>query len=193
MKEYTIKPLFEEELTENNFLETKWPNLNKNNSALEYIMELYEGDYRTQKVRIDKVSLLNRFDFIHFIHNLMNSHDFLTEGGTYSHYDVPDEYVCQKTNILKPGFWSTEHATKWKQRSFRAGQLVVCEKGNAIVVDTQGYNYARYCGFFSVNRPFQMEIELHTPKLNAFIEEKERKEKEEQEAIDRAYYQAYYS
>lgn len=184
-----IKPLHIEELKDT-FLNLAIPASNRNDNIIDYIMQMYECNYSEQKVKINKVIILENYDFMIFLKNLLSGYDFLTEGGTNSNYEVPPQYT-DENDFLKPTFYSTLGFEEWKKQSFRVGQLIADETGKSIFVDTQGYNYARYCGLFTGENHFKINQKIKTPKTDRFMSDKRKADQQEAEELEQAYYRAY--
>lgn len=130
------------ELSEENqyfVMNSKFANLNKNNSITEYKIEVEKGEYSKEDVKITKEIHFNNADaFENFGKMLMTNFHFLYETGgsftednrinSYLDYDMMDE--LEKRTV------------KW----FRKGVAVYSGGKMMFVVDAQGYSYARYVG-----------------------------------------------
>tara|TARA_R110002020_G_C16321697_1_gene774875 strand:- start:20231 stop:20647 length:417 start_codon:yes stop_codon:yes gene_type:complete len=114
----------------------KFPGLNKQNNWEDYTKQLNETP--TEKVEINEIITLSDNSFNYFKTALLDSHDWLDgKGGADS------EYKIEFTN-----FWelTATQQQEWRERSYLTVILVQNTKGDNILVDPQGYNYARYCG-----------------------------------------------
>jgi hypothetical protein len=95
------------------------PSLNKNNWKIENDKYIDEKSY-LNKYKITDIIVMQEAEYNYFSFNLLNDYDFLTEkGGTWSD-DITGEV--------------THHCAV----------CVYCEGKEPIIVDSQGYSYARY-------------------------------------------------
>jgi len=119
-------------------INAKFPSLNKQNN--------FDRDYAPQmevtqikKVEIQEIITLKNSDFEYFKTSLMDSHSWLKgKGGTDSTFNT--DHVEH--------FWSLTEDEKQKfiDGAYITPVLVQNENWEHILVDPQGYNYARYCG-----------------------------------------------
>lgn len=130
------------ELSEENqyfVMNSKFANLNKNNSITEYKIEVEKGEYSKEDVKITKEIHFNNADaFENFENMLMTNFEFLNETGgsftedkrinSYLDYDMMDEFE--------------KRTVKW----FRKGVAVYFDGELKFIVDAQGHSYARYVG-----------------------------------------------
>ena len=134
-----IKPL---SIVKTKFMiNAKFPSLNKQNN--------FDRDYATQmdatqikKVEIQEIITLTNEDFDFFKTSLMDTHDWLNgKGGTDSVFNT--DHVQH--------FWSLTENEKQQfvDGAYNTPVMVQNETGENILVDPQGYNYARYCGMIA--------------------------------------------
>lgn len=120
-------------------MNSKFANLNKNNSITEYKIEVEKGDYSKEDVKITKEIHFNKDNaYENFKNMLMTNFEFLNETGgsftedkrinSYLDYDMMDEFE--------------KRTVKW----FRKGVAVYFDGELKFIVDAQGYSYARYVG-----------------------------------------------
>lgn len=130
------------ELSEENqyfVMNSKFANLNKNNSITEYKIEVEKGEYSKEDVKITKEIHFNNADvFENFENMLMTNFEFLNEtGGSFTEDKRINSYLdYDMMNEFEKG------TVKW----FRKGVAVYSEGKLMFVVDAQGYSYARYVG-----------------------------------------------
>ena len=131
-----IKPL---SIVKTKFMiNAKFPSLNKQNN--------FDRDYAPQmeatqikKVEIQEIITLTNVDFAFFKTSLMDSHSWLDgKGGTDSTFNT--DHVDY--------FWSLTEDEKQQyiRGAYNLPVMVQNENGENILVDPQGYKYARYCG-----------------------------------------------
>lgn len=107
------------------FVTAKFANLNKNNSVQDYRDEVASGDYRTDTVIIQKVVRYSEEKYDEFVNNLLEDNsDIAGLGGTWYDDEVPRE-----------------------QREYLTiGTAIIAPNRETIIIDPQGYGYARYVG-----------------------------------------------
>lgn len=99
-----------------------WPKMNKNDSLQEYFAQLTPSEYIVNTAVIDEVICLTCDEWDEFRENLLTNRYWLKgKGGCYGRGVLSTLAVC--------------HA-------------VDAEKTVAVLVDPQGYDYARYVGFY---------------------------------------------
>jgi len=134
------------------FIKVQFPRINKN-STLEENREMIAEESRVTLAFVEKEVTLSKAEYREFTQNLLNNVDFLGEGGTDSTFDIPEDMG-----------WSELYADKEKLKAWRAGSFdlvtIVTDGDNRIVVDAQGYKYARYVGdyLFAVANPFHAKV-----------------------------------
>lgn len=125
----------------------RFPSLNKLCTADEYRNQLARPEYdRGDRCAnwsddlcvVEKVLHLSRGEFSHLCNNLLEDRTDLGNGGTGS--DVP----------APANLWSMSDAQRdaWIAKSWRAVTVVTCDGCRPLVIDPQGYRYARYVGFY---------------------------------------------
>lgn len=125
----------------------RFPSLNKRCTADEYREQLARPEYdRGDRCAhwsddlcvVEKVLHLSRADFSHLCNNLLEDRPDLGNGGTGS--DVP----------APANLWSMSDAEReaWIAKSWRSVTVVTCDGCRPLVIDPQGYRYARYVGFY---------------------------------------------
>ena len=120
----------------------KFANLNKNNTIGEYRYEVKKGDYQLQKSKVEKVVHLSTKEFDSFSNSLMDEHEFLGKGGTYS-----DDDRLQHLEDVEMFKWSKELLQVFRDTCFNIVTAIVAPKRQTIFSDAQGYKYARYVAF----------------------------------------------
>lgn len=130
----------------------RFASLNKRCTADEYRAELARPEYdRGDRCAswsddlcvVEKVLHLSRADFSHLCNNLLEDRTDLGNGGTGS--DVP----------APANLWSLSDAEReaWVAKSWRAVTVVLCNGCRPLVIDPQGYKYARYVGLYPMPVP----------------------------------------
>lgn len=136
----------------------KFASLNKNSNIGQYIRECNKPEFAERiwdrnrwvmrknwyisKVKITKIINMSSCDYDYFILNLMESRNDLFEdcsGGEASDFD------CGRADkeIYK---MSVAELEKWKEQSYGLVVLIQAPGRASFVVNTHGYNYARYVG-----------------------------------------------
>ena len=134
------------------FIKVRFPRINKNNT-LEENREMIAEDSRETLAFVEKEVTLSLAEYREFTQNLLTNVDFLGEGGTDSTYEIPDDMG-----------WGELYADEEKLRAWRAGSFdlvtIVTDGSQKIVVDAQGYKYARYAGEYlgEVMNPFRSTV-----------------------------------
>ena len=144
----------------------RFPSLNKLCTADEYRKQLARPEYdRGDRCAnwsddlcvVEKVLHLSRGEFSHLCNNLLEDRADLGNGGTGS--DVP----------APANLWSMSDAQRdaWIAKSWRAVTVVTCDGCRPLVIDPQGYRYARYVGFYptpvEAPKPLAKVIPFRTP------------------------------
>jgi ribosomal protein S17E len=137
-----IQPVKVDEVREKNIrVKAKFPSLNKQNTIEEYREEL-ERDYNTNTVLVCEVVTLSNSDYELFTNNFLCDCDFIAgKGGNGSDFETDKESFLELTE---------DERKQYINQSYTLGVLVQSEDGQQIIVDCQGYNYARYVGFLQV-------------------------------------------
>ena len=144
----------------------RFPSLNKRCTADEYreqlaLPEYGRGDrcahWSDDLCVVEKVLHLSRGEFSHLCNNLLEDRTDLGQGGTGS--DVP----------APASLWSMSDSEReaWVAKSWRAVTVVTCDGCRPLVIDPQGYRYARYVGFYptpvEAPKPLAKVIPFRTP------------------------------
>ena len=130
--------------------DVKFPKLNKNETISQYRQELQRG-YDSQQILVDEIMLFNGTDYHVFCNNLLTDFDWLAgKGGFDSDYNPVDENKeTLPQDKLFGGIYPKE-LEAWRSQSYTIGLLCINTANNEIiVVDPEGYSYARYVGFLS--------------------------------------------
>jgi len=126
----------------------KFPKLNKNETISQYRQEL-QRDYDTQRVLVNEIMLFNGTDFHAVCNNFLTDFDWLSgKGGFNSDYNPVDENGDTLPQDRLFGGAYPKELEAWRSQSYTIGLLCVnTANDEMIVVDPEGYNYARYVGF----------------------------------------------
>ena len=120
------------------FAVAKFPSLNKQDDFSDYLSQMNETVKR--KVEIDEIITLSNEDFETFKTSLLDRHSWLEgKGGTNSTFELGREIE----NVWK---MNNEEMEQWRKNAYNVCVMIQNEKGENILVDPQGYSYARYCG-----------------------------------------------
>lgn len=121
----------------NFFVNAKFPSLNKNDWFEDYESQLDET--LVTKALVQELVILTNEDFNEFKYSLLNDQDWLSgKGGHDSEYKVSEDLEWFQL--------TEEQQNLWRAQAYRLVIMVQNENGESILVDPQGYNYARYCG-----------------------------------------------
>lgn len=146
------------------FASVRYPSLNKCDQIEEY---LEQTESYLQRTLITEIITLSDEDYNQFTHSFLANQDWLKDkGGTNSSYESPTaktyEQLCSNPKELE----------KWRAASYLDGLLVTDGK-NYVVVDPQGYDYARYVGFCEELAEEFLKLAVESiPELTAKVEEK---------------------
>lgn len=124
-------------------LTARFAKLNKNNTLDEYKLECDKGEYYEEQVLLTHHADLTAEQFRAFCGHLLSDFPWLDGlGGTDSDYPFRGSMTewCKQSDAEK---------NAWRAQSYRLGVLVTRPDGYAIVVDPQGYRYARYVGLLT--------------------------------------------
>jgi len=120
-------------------IDSKFANLNKQNTLKKYKEEVKKGDYTLQDIKITKeIHFKNKEAFDYFSNMLLHDFDFLAgTGGSYTEdpriNSITDYYNMDKEE-QKTVVWLLQ------------GVAIYFNNKLQFVVNAQGYNYARYVG-----------------------------------------------
>jgi len=128
----------------------KFPKLNKNNTLSEYRHQLQNGSNRHQ-VWVEEIMLFTGADFYAFCNNFLTDFEWLAgKGGYGSDYNPVDENGQTLSHERLFGGTYPDELEAWRKDSYTLGILCINNDTNKmIIVDPEGYNYARYVGFVS--------------------------------------------
>lgn len=121
----------------NFFVKAKFPSLNKNDRFADYLEQMDET--LSEKVLVQEMVILSNKDFQEFKNSLLSDQEWLNgKGGYDSSFEVSEDLEW---------FQLTEDQQKqWRAGAYRLTVMVQNHEGESILVDPQGYKYARYCG-----------------------------------------------
>lgn len=128
----------------------RFASLNKRNTAEEYLAECVKpaksdnrncSNWYENRCRVEKVLRLTPAEFAHLSNNLMEYRDDLGEGGTGSDAAID---LCGRA----PWQLSEEERKQYIDQSWSAVTVVLCDGCRPLVIDPQGYKYARYVGLY---------------------------------------------
>lgn len=131
-----------ETLDKNIFVNCLIPSLNKNNTKESNDIEIKESS-SLNKFQVQKIVKLSLEQYDYFIDNLLDNYDFLSKTGGYELDDITNEL------------------------SFYYGVTVICDNQETIIIDAEGYSYARYCTQLVEDINNSLQAELRT--LNTTI------------------------
>lgn len=121
------------------FESAKWAGLNKNETLKEYKEEVNSGDYTTEKSNVIAHIELDGMYFDFFANNLMSDYGLKECGGHES-----DAKIKSTGEIWE---WSEADKELFKRTCYRNTVKVInTNTGQSFLVDSQGYDYARYVG-----------------------------------------------
>lgn len=120
----------------NIFVTALEPSINKNNWKVDNDKYIDESSY-LNKYKITDIVYMNESNYNYFCFNLLNDYDFLADkGGTWSN---------DETGIVE----------------YHCAVCIYCEDKEPIIIDPQGFSYARYTNRLTedFNRDLQREID----------------------------------
>lgn len=123
------------------FVPAKFPSLNKNEFWSDYENQMDATE--TRKVQVVEIITLGAMDFEFFKNGLLDTQTWLDgKGGTNSTFDLGREidHIWEMTE---------DEMNNWKKGAYNVCVMVQNEFGENILVDPQGYKYARYCGMIA--------------------------------------------
>ena len=108
-----------------------------------------EKDYTTHQVRVDEIMLFTGANFQVFCNNFLTDFDWLAGKGEYgSNYNPTDEDGQTLSHDKLFGGAYPDELAAWRKQYFTIGILCInTDTSEMIVVDPEGYDYARYVGF----------------------------------------------
>lgn len=103
---------------------------------------------RKSRYMIDEIVVLSEDEFWKFGYGLSHDYEWLKgKGGTHINAEDHEPYMFQN----EPHQWSAEENELWRKYSYRKCVGVITAKSNEmILVDPQGYNYARYAALVTL-------------------------------------------
>jgi hypothetical protein len=123
------------------FVPAKFPALNKQDQWNDYLTQMDET--QTRKVQVTEIITLSAMDFEFFKNGLLDDQTWLDgKGGTNSTFKLGRE-------INEIWEMTEQELTQWRNEAFNIVVMVQNEFGDNILVDPQGYKYARYCGMIA--------------------------------------------
>lgn len=133
-------------------LGSQFANLNKNSTLTEYQNEVLNNDFYLQDCKVQREIYFNDETIYNYFSNLLlNDFDFLAgTGGSYT-----DD---KRVNTME----DYSNMTREEKNSVKFNSLVVGVYLNdklMFVIDTQGYNYARYIGLIGDNTTITKEYD----------------------------------
>ena len=128
----------------------RFPKLNKNETITQYRQELLK-DCDTQRVLVDEIMLFAAVDYHAFCNTIITEFDWMPgKGGFDSDYNPVDENGETLPQDKLFGGAYPKELEAWRNQSYTIGLLCINTANSEImVVDPEGYNYARYVGFLS--------------------------------------------
>lgn len=141
-KDYIYQNIKIKELEEKDqyiIINSKWANLNKNNTLKEYKEEVKKGEYSTQAAKIQKEIHFKDIKALeHFSSLLLHDFDFISgTGGNYTNdkrFNTIEEYFKMDREEQK--------TVKWNRQAV----AVFYNNDIQFIIDAQGHNYSRYVG-----------------------------------------------
>lgn len=137
----TITPLVVKDVTGLPRIRVTMPRLNKNDTLDQNRKEVDAGHY-IEDAAIERVVVLSDADYRTFCKSLLTDQDWLNDkGGSNSDYDCPEGV----TSIWQ---LTTEQLNLWRRQAYIFVVVVAKESDphQHLLVDPQGYAYARYAG-----------------------------------------------
>lgn len=138
----------------------RFASLNKQCTAEGYLAECVKPErdeegrskcpnWRDELCKVEKVLHLTKAEFSHLCNNLMESRDDLGDGGTGSDTEI---------DLAGRELWQLSDAERadYIEKSWHAVTVVLCDGCRPLVIDAQGYQYARYVGLYP--RPVAREL-----------------------------------
>lgn len=134
----SITPVSIQSIEKELFIEVRYPSENKCNLLEEYIGQT---ESYCRKTLITEIVELSHQDYWLFTNSFLTNQEWLKgKGGTGSEYESP---LGDYGTLLRE---SRQELEKWRAASYKIG-LVVTDGKEFVIIDPQGYDYARYVGF----------------------------------------------
>jgi hypothetical protein len=122
------------------FVTAKSANLNKNSCVSEYIAQVEQDECTTERYKVCYEVTLDHKGWNHFVTTLMDCRDWMADkGGTSSAFD-PGREISEIWELTE------DEMRQWRQEAYNDNCILVSNGWSCIVIDPQGYNYARYVG-----------------------------------------------
>jgi hypothetical protein len=102
----------------------------------------YSTNWSDDSCKVEKVLELSRAEFAALCKGLLEGRADLGEGGTSSDYELPEGVTLMNCPPALRDAWMAE--------SYRLVTVVTCVGCRPLVIDPQGYKYARYVGLWPV-------------------------------------------
>ena len=123
------------------FVTAKFADLNKNDNIGDYVEQIKNKKFDINRVRVCYEVKLSLTQWNEFCTALLDSHAaFDGKGGNSSDFQLPDG--IDFLNI----FNHPELLKKWQSQSYIDNAILVSCGWQSVIVDPQGYDYARYVG-----------------------------------------------
>ena len=120
------------------FVKADFPKLNKQNNISGYLKQTAPDEFTTDRVRISTEVTLSTEQWNLWIENLLSDQPWLFGKGAWdSHF---------KTHAKHFHLMTEEDQQKWREASYRTDCVLVKCGWVKVVVDPQGFKYARYVG-----------------------------------------------
>jgi hypothetical protein len=121
----------------------KFPALNKNNNLKENAEQIKEKSFLRKCVIVHEINFSSSIDWEIFTNNFLTSQDFYPDNLGRSILPNSDPRADEFAAIH-----NEEDATEEQLQYFRENSALLCSmasyKGESIIIDTSGHNYARY-------------------------------------------------
>lgn len=134
-----ITPIsIEDVVIQNIKIEGTFASLNKNDTIEQYIEEVQVDNF-SETCLINEIITLSITDYENFTHNFLTSQSWLDNKGGHN-----SDYVTDKTEMYQ--FTETE-LKEWRKLSYCNCIMIKAEGKDSILINPEGYSYARYVGF----------------------------------------------
>jgi hypothetical protein len=146
-------------------IDSKFANLNKNNTLEQYQEEVLKGDCYNQTVKVTREIYFNDSKSLELFSNLLlHDFDFITgTGGSYTD-DNRINSMSDYDNMSE----SERKTVQWNS----TGIAVYLNDTIQFVIDSQGYSYARYVGLIDENTTITKKVEYKQLVSNEEIAER---------------------
>lgn len=147
-------------------IDSKFANLNKNNTLAQYQEEVSKGDCYNQTVKITREIHFNDTQSLKYFSNLL-LHDFDFIEGTGGSY-TDDNRINSMSDY--------DNMTELERKTVQFNSLGIAVYLNdkiQFVIDAQGYSYARYVGLIDENTTITKEVKYNQLVSNEEIAERQ--------------------